>query len=223
MSNSWLDQLQSLLGSGAPVGKTGTEGLSKLLAPAALGGLAGVLMGNKSMRKKAGKLGKNALLLGGGAAIGTLLWNQYRARVKANHRDEPQYGQQSAPPDARARRLVQALVFAAKSDGHIDAREQQAIDEKLAGMALGEEARQWIEQALAQPLDPKLLAQEVGDEEEALELYTLSCAVIDIDHFMERSYLDALAQALGIPADVAGDLERALTDRIEATPARLTP
>ncbi|BEH73496.1 tellurite resistance TerB family protein [Edwardsiella tarda] len=222
MSKSWLNQLQSLLGD-TKGNKAGAEGLSKLLAPAALGGLAGVLMGNKSVRKQAGKLGKNALLIGGGAAIGALLWNQYRARVKANHRDEPQYGQQSAPPDARVRRLVQALVFAAKSDGHIDEREQQAIDESLSRMALGEEARQWIDQALAQPLDPKRLAQGVGDEEEALEIYTLSCAVIDIDHFMERSYLDALAQALGIPSDVAADLERELAARAEAAPARLTP
>ncbi|AOP42157.2 tellurite resistance TerB family protein [Edwardsiella piscicida] len=206
MKKGWMDQLQSLLGDAKRGG--GGDGLGKLLAPAALGGLAGVLLGNKSVRKQAGKLGKNALLLGGGAAIGALLWNKYRERVRETHRDEPQYGQRSAQPDARARRLVQALVFAAKSDGHIDAREQQAIDDALTRLALGDEAREWVRQALDRPLDPHLLSREVQDEEEALEIYAVSCTVIDIDHFMERSYLDALAQALGIPSDVAQGLER---------------
>lgn len=217
MKASWMSQLQSLLGDGK--GATGTQGLSKLLAPAALGGLAGVLLGNKSMRKQVGKLGKNALLLGGGAAIGTLLWNKYRDRVKENHRADPQYGLQHAPADARARRLVQALVFAAKSDGHIDADEQQAIDDSLARMALGDEARRWVREALDQPLDPQLLSAGVQDEEEALAIYTLSCATIDIDHFMERSYLDALAQALGIPADVAHDLERDISAQAAGAPS----
>ena len=31
---------------------------------------------------------------------------------------------------------------------------------------------------------------------------------LDIDHFMERSYLDALAKALGIPDDVKQGLEK---------------
>ncbi len=46
-----------------------------------------------------------------------------------------------------------------------------------------------IEQALAQPLDPQRLAEGIIDPQEALEIYYVSCAVIDIDHFMERSYL----------------------------------
>ncbi|WP_227639800.1 DUF533 domain-containing protein, partial [Klebsiella pneumoniae] len=32
-----------------------------------------------------------------------------------------------------------------------------------------------------------------------LEIYYVSCAVIDIDHFMERSYLNALGDALALP------------------------
>lgn len=51
-------------------------------------------------------------------------------------------------------------------------------------------------QAIEQPLEPQRLAQSVKNEEEALELYFLSCAAIDIDHFMERSYLNATGDAL---------------------------
>ena len=35
--------------------------------------------------------------------------------------------------------------------------------------------------------DPNLQNIPVRNEEEALEIYFLSCAAIDIDHFMERS------------------------------------
>ncbi len=50
----------------------------------------------------------------------------------------------------------------------------------------------------------------VRNEEEALEIYFLSCAAIDIDHFMERSYLNALGDALKIPLDVREGIERDL-------------
>lgn len=59
-----------------------------------------------------------------------------------------------------------------------------------------EQGRVFIEKAIEQPLDPQRLAQGVRNEEEATEIYFLSCAAIDIDHFMERSYLNALGDAL---------------------------
>ncbi|HGM4677765.1 TPA: DUF533 domain-containing protein [Serratia marcescens] len=47
----------------------------------------------------------------------------------------------------------------------------------------------------------------------ALEVYYLSCLVIDVDHFMERGYLDALAQALKIPADVKQGIESDVNEK----------
>ncbi|STP19573.1 inner membrane protein [Escherichia coli] len=70
-----------------------------------------------------------------------------------------------------------------------------------------EKGRVLIEQAIEQPLDPQRLATGVRNEEEALEIYFLSCAAIDIDHFMERSYLNALGDALKIPQDVREGIE----------------
>ena len=61
--------------------------------------------------------------------------------------------------------------------------------------------------ALEEPLDPRSLADGVQTADEALEIYTLSCAVVTNDHFMERSYLDALARALRIPDDVKNGIE----------------
>ncbi|MDA3133185.1 DUF533 domain-containing protein [Atlantibacter subterranea] len=204
---NWLKQLQSMLGDQGK-GLSQGQGLSKLLSPGALGGLAGLLVANKSSRKLLAKYGGGALLAGGGAVAGTVLWNKYKDRIRAAHQGEPQYGQQASPIDKRAERLILALVFAAKSDGHIDDAERQAIDQHLRDAGIENEGRALVEQALELPLDPARLADGIQNEEEALEIYFLSCAAINVDHFMERSYLNALGDALGIPEDVRTDVER---------------
>ncbi|MEW7314686.1 tellurite resistance TerB family protein [Buttiauxella gaviniae] len=220
--NNWLQQLQSMLGQAtqsvqkhtgqnqSPNASEGNspQGLSKLLVPGALGGLAGLLLANKSSRKLLTKYGTGALLVGGGAVAGSVLWNKYKDRVREAHQGEPQFGQQQSPVDVRTQRLVMALVFAAKSDGHIDDKERQVIEQQLRDAGIEGPGRNLIEQAIDQPLDPERLVQGVKNEEEALELYFLSCAAIDVDHFMERSYLNALGDALKIPQDVREGIEQ---------------
>lgn len=216
---NWLNQLQSLLGQkgGATTSSSSEgQGLNKLLMPGALGGLAGLLVANKSSRKLLAKYGTGALLVGGGAVAGTVLWNKYKDRIRETHQDEPQFGQQQSPLDVRTERLILALVFAAKSDGHIDEQEQAAIESQLREAGIEDQGRELVAKALEQPLDPARLAQGVKNEEEALELYFLSCAVIDIDHFMERSYLNALGDALKVPQDVREGIEQDLQQQKRA-------
>ncbi|MCU6425152.1 tellurite resistance TerB family protein [Enterobacter sichuanensis] len=212
--SGWLNQLQSLLGQ--KTASSGEQGLSNLLVPGALGGLAGLLVANKSSRKLLAKYGTGALLAGGGAIAGTVLWNKYKDRVRTAHRDEPQYGEHTSPLDLRTERLILALVFAAKSDGHIDDKERSAIEQQLREAGVEEKGRALVTQAIEQPLDPQRLAQSVKNEEEALELYFLSCAAIDIDHFMERSYLNALGDALKIPQDVREGIEQDIQEQKQA-------
>ncbi len=215
---NWLNQLQSLLGQkGASASSSGEQGLNKLLVPGALGGLAGLLVANKSSRKLLTKYGTGALLVGG-AVAGSVLWNKYKDKVRAAHQGEPQFGSQSTPLDVRTERLILALVFAAKSDGHIDAKERAAIEHQLRESGVEEQGRVFIEKAIEQPLDPQRLAQGVRNEEEALEIYFLSCAAIDIDHFMERSYLNALGDALKIPQEVRDGIEQDLQQQKQALP-----
>ncbi|HBU7563637.1 TPA: tellurite resistance TerB family protein [Enterobacter cloacae] len=211
--SGWLNQLQSLLGQ--KTSPSGEQGLSKLV-PGALGGLAGLLVANKSSRKLLAKYGTGALLAGGGAIAGTVLWNKYKDRVRTAHSDEPDYGQHKSPLDLRTERLILALVFAAKSDGHIDDKERSAIEQQLREAGVEEQGRTLVAQAIEQPLDPQRLAQSVKNEEEALELYFLSCAAIDIDHFMERSYLNALGDALKIPQDVRDGIEKDIREQKQA-------
>lgn len=217
MSN-WLQQIQTVLGN---TGKSssGGEGLSKMLAPGALGGLAGLLIASKSSRNLLMKYGKNAVIIGGGAAAGALLWNKYKQRVSETHQDQPEFGQNSSPVDRRAARLIEALVFAAKSDGHIDGDERKAIDEHIRQSGLGAQGEQLVQRAIDSPLDPQKLAADVKNEEEALEVYFLSNLVIDVDHFMERSYLQALGDALKIPQDVRQSIETDIRAEKQKLPA----
>ncbi|MFB4359685.1 DUF533 domain-containing protein [Pantoea sp. BS_8] len=205
--NNWLQQIQSVLAKKSGDGKSG-GGLSEMLAPGALGGLAGLLVASKSSRKLLTKYGGKALIIGGGAAAGAVLWNKYKQRVRETHQDEPGFGELQTPVDQRAERLVTALVFAAKSDGHIDDRERAAIEQNIHQAGYGQDAEKLIQQAMQRPLDPEWLAADVKNEEEALELYFLSCAAIDVDHFMERSYLLALGDALKIPQDVRKGIQQ---------------
>jgi uncharacterized membrane protein YebE (DUF533 family) len=214
---NWLNQLQSLMGQASSSTKSsGEQGLSKLLVPGALGGLAGLLVSSKSSRKLLTKYGTGALLVGGGAVAGTVLWNKYKDKIRTAHQNEPQYGEIASPIDVRTERLILALVFAAKSDGHIDDKERAAIEQQLQEAGVEAQGRQLVEKAIAQPLDPQLLAKDVHNEEEALELYFLSCAAIDIDHFMERSYLNALGDALKIPQEVREGIEADLKTQKQA-------
>lgn len=115
---NWLNQLQSLLGQkGASASPSGEHGLNKLLVPGALGGLAGLLVANKSSRKLLTKYGTGALLVGGGAVAGSVLWNKYKDKVRAAHQGEPQFGSQSTPLDVRTERLILALVLLQKAMG----------------------------------------------------------------------------------------------------------
>ncbi|VDZ99750.1 inner membrane protein YebE [Salmonella enterica subsp. enterica] len=92
------------------------------------------------------------------------------------------------------------------------------LEHQLRESGVEEQGRVFIEKAIEQPLDPQRLAQGIRNEEEALEIYFLSCAAIDIDHFMERSYLNALGDALKIPQEVRDGIEQDLQQQKQALP-----
>ncbi len=77
-----------------------------------------------------------------------MLWNKYKDKIRAAHQDEPPVWRKSTPLDERTERLILALVFAAKSDGHIDAKERAAIDQQLREPVWKIKGRVLIEQAI---------------------------------------------------------------------------
>ncbi|MGL5292352.1 MAG: DUF533 domain-containing protein, partial [Aeromonas sp.] len=70
------------------------------------------------------------------------------------------------------------------------------------------DAARWIDAELARPLDPHALAREVTDMELATEVYFVSLLAIEVDHFMERGYLDELARALKLEESLKLSIEQ---------------
>ncbi|WP_421281489.1 tellurite resistance TerB family protein [Aeromonas taiwanensis] len=203
-----LDQLLSSgkgwLNDGGATRKAQMKGMAQ-------GGLAAgamaLLLGNKKMRK----YGTKVAAVGGAAALGGLaykLYQDWQAQQSTPAQPTQPLGTlEGNALDARANLLVRAMVAAARADGHIDAAERQKIQQYLTEQGQGDAAR-WIDGELSRPLDPQALAREVTDMELATEVYLASLLAIEVDHFMERGYLDELARALKLDDNLKGSIER---------------
>ena len=193
--------------------------LPGLLGAGALGGIAGALLSGKSMKKAA----KGALTVGGGAAAGALLWTAYKAwtsgprpeagqRAAAWHASGPEVFETSpavsaaAEPDGML--FLEAMVSAARADGHIDEEEPRRLRAMVAPLYPGRNMDSIVRPLLSRPIDPADLAARVGGPDEGRAVYMLSCLVLDVDHFMEPAYLDELAQCLGIDRTTQKQFER---------------
>lgn len=210
--------LESLLGGGkAPARYEGKEEKRGLLNAdfgkgALAGGALGLLLGNKKMRKMGGKLA----LYGGVAAVGVLAYKAYGEYRKQQDGSsaEPQTVDRLPPPQAElhSQAILQALVAAAKADGHIDAREREVIEGEFTRIDNDPNLRQWLHAELEKPLDPAEVARAATTPEMASEMYLASLLAADEQSFMERAYLDELARQLKIDDALKARLEAQLRD-----------
>ncbi len=192
--NSGSPDLQGLLG-----------GVGGVAAGALAGGLAGILLGGKKPRK----LAKSALKVGGVALVGGLAykaWQNWQANNSpATATNEPP----ALPPgdtpflpstptgqEDLSRRLVRAMVAAAKSDGHVSPEERRRIAQQLDGLQIGVEERAFLEDELSAPLDIDAIARDAANPEQAAEIYAASLLAIDPNGAAERGYLAMLAARL---------------------------
>ncbi|MBR4422688.1 MAG: DUF533 domain-containing protein [Mailhella sp.] len=196
-------------------------GMGGLMGAGAIGAILGSMAGGSGRAAAGGgsSMARNAALLG----MGAVALNFYRkwAQAKQAEAAEPQrVPQQQGPymgdPFAQAGRvpvdptsllIMRAVIFAARADGSIDAAEQQRIGVLFQSLLQGQNVGRELEQMQKEPLDPRAIAREVRSPEQAEDVYRLSCCVIDIDQFMERTYLDALAASLGISGARKSELE----------------
>jgi uncharacterized membrane protein YebE (DUF533 family) len=195
--------LDQLLGAGKGLlqdsGMTNAKGgISDLGKGAAAGGLAGLLLGSKGGRKLA--------TYGGLAALGVMAYRAYANRDRDEAAEPPP---KSIEDSGRESRLVlKALLAGARADGHIDARERALIDQEIERLGGDEGVRRWVEAELDSPLDPAALAAEVGNDPVlASEIYLASALVVADAGFMERAYLDRLAQSLNLDDKLKARLE----------------
>lgn len=188
---------------------------NKLGAGAVLGGLGAILLGTKTGRGVA----TGAVKIGALALIGGLAYKAYQ-----NHQagrpliTGPQNAAtEAAPvgsgfePDAisndAAMHIIKAMIAAAAADGRIDDTEYARIVGAAGGAAASPEAKAFLERELRSPATAAQLAREVSSAEEALQVYTAARVAIDADNASEKGFLAELASALGIDADLAGQVD----------------
>lgn len=196
--------LDQLLGAGKNLlndtGMTGADGkITDLGKGAAAGGLAGLLLGSKGGRKVAA--------YGGLAALGVMAYRAYANRSDAPQEAVPRQALEHSGKESRL--VLKALLAGARADGHIDERERSLIDQEINRLGGDPDVRQWVEQELSSPLDPKAVAAEVGDDPVlASEVYLATALVVADAGFMERAYLDQLAVHLGLDEALKSRLEQ---------------
>ncbi len=194
------------------------ENFSKVAKSAAVGGLAGLILGNSSARKGVFKAGSYAALAG----AAWLAYNKWQQSKNSSTTDEmsdanfnPQAQQQAITyanntlSNDKILLLTQAMVFAARADGEIDDQEKAHIQKGLEQLGQGANTSQLINQWLNVPLNPQALADQVKDPQLAAEVYMASLSVINPDHFLEQAYIQQLAKALALPNDLKQHLETA--------------
>jgi uncharacterized membrane protein YebE (DUF533 family) len=215
--------LQQVLGGGSGGGKGGAFGISTdTLKGAALGGIAGLLLGSKGGKKMAG----TALQVGGVAALGGLAYTAWKNWQAQQAGQAPEGGDGAAKaegtvflPKAEAERndlsltLLSAMIAAGKADGHLDGDEQGRIFAKADESLLSAEEKGFLMDQMRRPLDLDALAAKAATPERAAEIYAASRLAIDPDHAAEKDYLDRLAARLGLDPGLRASIETEVAAR----------
>jgi uncharacterized membrane protein YebE (DUF533 family) len=194
------------------------SGSGGFMRGAAAGGLLGLLLGGKGMRKMAG----GVIGYGGAAALGALALKAYQ-----NYQQNKSPAAAPLTPDSLAGLsdeslphalpsadggpfqlvVIRAMVAAAKADGHIDAAEHQRLFSEVERMGLDAEAKAVVFELLSQPVDLGSITNAVATPEQGAEVYLASRLAMEPDHPAERAYLDALAARLELPAELRAHLD----------------
>ena len=199
-----------------------TSGMNSFGGGAALGGVLGLLLGSKPMRKMAG----GAMGYGGAAVLGALALRAYQnyqqgkavqSAAPASVDELPQVPASQLPHALPAADgspfellLMRAMIGAAKSDGHIDGAEQQHLFEQVERLGLDAEAKAAVFDLLSKPLDLSSLDASIGNEAQRAEIYLAARLATDGNHPGERAYLDALASRLQLAAPLRAHLDSQL-------------
>lgn len=216
--------LQQVLGGGG--GDSGDQdnrkrGISAdTLKGAALGGLAGLFLGSKTGRK----LGGSAIQMGGVAILGGLAykaWQNWQAQQAGQtitsgesnqDRIKSAEGTTFLPTDGAERNelsltLLSAMISAAKSDGHIDSKEQERIFAKIDQGDLSTGEKGFLMDQIRKPLDIDAIAAKATTPERAAEIYAASLLAIDPDDPRETEYLNVLASRLKLDGRLRDSIE----------------
>ncbi len=169
-------------------------------------------MGSKKTKKIGAKVGKNALKIGGAAALGALAYKVYNDRQGKQTASQPTTEQFDANNAIHEQLILKAMIAAAKADGHVDAQEMAQIESAIAQAGADEQLRSLVHNELNKPLDPVQIAQLAQTPQQASEIYLASLIVVDEQNFMEKAYLQELAKQLKLAPEVTQQLELQLNN-----------
>lgn len=217
--------LDNLFNASKTIGESGKQAASRAIdaggsgkgQAALLGGLGAagavaLFFGSKGTRKFA----KKALTVGGTAAVGGLAYKAYSEwKTQSAEREQFDIGTPiDALPSAGARQrseaIVQAMISAARADGHIDELELQRITAQLESAGFEQDVSRFLLAEIGKPLDPERIAALADSPEAAAEIYLVSAMFIDNEVAQERNYLNSLAEAMGLDAQVTAQIESQL-------------
>lgn len=195
-------------GSGSGGSGSGGMDVKSLLG----GGAVGLMLGSKRGRKMGGK----ALKYGALAGVGVLAWNayqNYQAQSPGQVADSAREGRpleqlQGSEQDQRGLEILQAMIMAARADGHVDANERALLTQEIEKLGPDDELHAWIQQQFDAPLDANALARSADSPQASREIYVVSAVMIDDQNPMERAWLDQLANALKLEPALARELEQ---------------
>ena len=198
--------LGGLLGGGDDQSKQQPQSSQQSQTSGLAGVLSGVLGGGNQQGSSGGLSGLMGSVLGSGGAagisglLGSVLGGGEPAAAATSQVAPPQ----QADANDQAVLMIRAMVNAAKSDGRIDADEQENIISKL-GDEVSQTEADFLRQELAAPLDVAEFAASVPNGLEQ-QIYAISLTSIELDTQNEAQYLGQLAQGMRIDPELCNQI-----------------
>jgi uncharacterized membrane protein YebE (DUF533 family) len=180
------------------------------LALGALGALAGAVLGGGTSSAK-GAVGGGVLAVLGALAYNALKGTQQESQEVPLGLKTPATSAEKEQMEGQAGLILKAMINAAKADGQIDRDEVQRILGRLGEAGIDQNTRDFVLAEMNKPMDTdELVAAARGNPQLAAQLYAASLLAIEVDTPGERTYLENLAQSLGLTPQAVNNLESTL-------------
>jgi uncharacterized membrane protein YebE (DUF533 family) len=188
-------------------------GGNRNLAIGGLGALAGALLGGR--RGLGGALRGG---LGGGvmAVLGAMAYQALKNRAGQTARvplglAAPQSEAERAELARSSELVLKAMINAAKADGRVEEKEIRNILGKVQESGADQQALEYLTAELKKPMETEnLVAAARGNLELSAQIYSASLLAIEVDTPAEKQYLEELASALGLEAEVTQRIHQEL-------------
>ena len=185
-------------------------GNNQNIALAALGALAGAILGGGSQSMK-GAVGGGILAVLGALAYQALKGTQQETSEVPLTLREPQTAAEQAQLENQAQLMLLAMINATKADGQIDQEEVQRVIGRLEEAGADKSARDFVMAEMTKPMETEaIVAAAKGKPQLAAEIYGASLLAIKVDTPAEQEYLQNLSTSLGLAPQAATNLEKSM-------------